>query len=204
MRNSLCVIAGINLELKTLDMKKNEISKEQITELFATLNRRVENSNGQPKYKWEDIQRKLEMNPDKIWSLYKMEETGGEPNLIGYDSYAKEYIFCDCSVESPKGRRSLCYDDAALNTRKEHKPKGSALAMANEMGIELLDEEKYFELQELGNFDMKTSSWLLTDSEVRKRGGALFGDSRYNRTFIYHNGAESYYAARGFRGVLRV
>ena len=204
MRNNLCATADINFELKTLDMKKNDISKEQIAELFATLTRRVENSNGKPKYKWEDVQKKLERHPSKIWSLYKMEETGGEPNIIGYDSNSKEYIFCDCSTESPKGRRSLCYDDAALNARKENKPKGSALSMADEMGIELLDEEQYFELQELGNFDIKTSSWVLTDNEIRNKGGALFGDSRYGRTFIYHNGAESYYAARGFRGILRV
>ena len=185
-------------------MKKNDISKEQITELFATLNRRVEKSNGQPKYKWEDVKINLEKNPDKIWSLFKMEETGGEPNIIGYDLKSKEYIFCDCSTESPKGRRSLCYDDEALNSRKENKPKGSALSMPTEMGIELLDEEQYVELQELGDFDMKTSSWVLTNKEIRNRGGALFGDSRYGRTFIYHNGAESYYAARGFRGLLRV
>ena len=162
VRNNLCAIADINFELKTLDMKKNDISKEQITELFATLNRRVEKSNGQPKYKWEDVKINLEKNPDKIWSLFKMEETGGEPNIIGYDIKSKEYIFCDCSTESPKGRRSLSYDDAALNSRKENKPKGSALGMANEMGIELLDEEQYFELQELGDFDMKTSSWSLS------------------------------------------
>ena len=204
MRNNQCATVDIDFELKALDMKKNDISKEQIAELFATLNRRVENSNGLPKYKWEDVQEKLEKNPEKIWSLYKMEETGGEPNIIGYDSNSKEYIFCDCSTESPKGRRSLCYDDAALNSRKENKPKGSAVSMANEMGIELLDEEQYFELQELGNFDMKTSSWVLTDSEIRNKGGALFGDSRYSRTFIYHNGAESYYSSRGFRGILRV
>ena len=205
MRNNLCVIADINYELKTLDMKRNDISKDQVAELFATLNRRVEiNSNGKPKYKWEDVQDKLQNNPDKVWSLYNMEKTGGEPNIIGYDIKSKEYIFCDCSTESPKGRRSLCYDDAALNSRKENKPKGSALGMANEMGIELLVEEQYFELQELGDFDMKTSSWVLTDSETRNKGGALFGDHRYGRTFIYHNGAESYYASRGFRGILRV
>lgn len=185
-------------------MKKNDISKKQVSELFATLCKRIENSNGSSKYEWEDVQIKLEMNPDKIWSLYKMEETGGAPNIIGYDLKSKEYIFCDCSPESPKGRRSLCYDDDALNSRKEHKPKGSALAMAIEMGIDLLNEEQYFELQELGNFDMKTSSWLLTDDDIRNRGGAIFGDKRYGRTFIYHNGAESYYSARGFRGILRV
>ena len=185
-------------------MKRNDISKDQVAKLYAILNRRVLNSNGLPKYKWEDVQEKLEKNPEKIWSLYKMEETGGEPNIIGYDSTLKEFIFCDCSTESPKGRRSLCYDDAALNSRKENKPKGSALSMADELGIELLDEEQYFELQELGKFDMKTSSWLRTDSELRNKGGALFGDNRYGRTFIYHNGAESYYAARGFRGILRV
>jgi hypothetical protein len=186
-------------------MKRNDISKEQIVELYATLKKRVEkNSNGKLQYKWEDIQEKLEKYPSKIESLFKMEETGGEPNIIGYDSNSKMYIFCDCSPESPKGRRSLCYDDAALKSRKENKPNGSALAMAKEMGIELLNEKQYLELQELGEFDMKTSSWLLTDSETRNSGGAIFGDSRYGRTFIYHNGAESYYAARGFRGILRV
>ena len=205
MRNNLCVTVDINSELQPLDMKRNDISKEQIVELYATLKKRVEkNSNGKLQYKWEDIQEKLEKYPSKIESLFKMEETGGEPNIIGYDSNSKMYIFCDCSPESPKGRRSLCYDDAALKSRKENKPNGSALAMAKEMGIELLNEKQYLELQELGEFDMKTSSWLLTDSETRNSGGALFGDSRYGRTFIYHNGAESYYAARGFRGILRV
>lgn len=205
MRNNLCVTVDINSELQPLDMKRNDISKEQIVELYATLKKRVEkNSNGKLQYKWEDIQEKLEKYPSKIESLFKMEETGGEPNIIGYDSNSKMYIFCDCSPESPKGRRSLCYDDAALKSRKENKPNGSALAMAKEMGIELLNEKQYLELQELGEFDMKTSSWLLTDSETRNSGGAIFGDSRYGRTFIYHNGAESYYAARGFRGILRV
>lgn len=205
MRNNLCVTVDINFELQPLDMKRNDISKEQIVELYATLKKRVEkNSNGKLQYKWEDIQEKLEKYPSKIESLFKMEETGGEPNIIGYDSNSKMYIFCDCSPESPKGRRSLCYDDAALKSRKENKPNGSALAMAKEMGIELLNEKQYLELQELGEFDMKTSSWLLTDSETRNSGGAIFGDSRYGRTFIYHNGAESYYAARGFRGILRV
>ncbi len=133
-----------------------------------------------------------------------MEETGGEPDVIGYDTKTGEYIFCDCSPESPKGRRSLCYDEAALKSRRENKPKGSALGMAKEIGIDLLDEMQYNNLQKLGEFDTKTSSWVVTSDDVRERGGALFGDSRYGRTFIYHNGAESYYAARGFRGMLKV
>src|SRR5690554_2980566 len=148
--------------------------------------------------------KKLEKSPTKLHTLSLMEETGGEPDVIGYDPKTKEYIFCDCSTESPKGRRSLCYDEAALQSRKEHKPKGSALGMAKEMGIEVLNEEQYINLLRLGVFDQKTSSWIIAPKEVRERGGGLFGDSRYGRTFIYHNGAESYYAARGFRGILKV
>lgn len=143
-------------------------------------------------------------NTDKLWVLNNMEETGGEPDVIGYDTKTGEFIFCDCSPESPKGRRSVCYDEAALKSRKEHKPKNSALGMAKEMGIEMLDEELYIKLQELGVFDTKTSSWLTTPKNVRELGGGLFGDKRYNRTFIYHNGAESYYASRGFRGIFKI
>ena len=183
----------------------NDISKEQIADLFAKLKKRIEkNINGVPQIKWEDIQKKFELNPDKIWSFYYMEESGGEPDVIGYDQITNEYIICDCSPESPKGRRSLCYDEEALSSRKLNKPRGSALGMAKDMGIELLDEEHYHELQELGLFDTKTSSWLLTTTDIREKGGALFGNKRYGRTFIYHNGAESYYASRGFRGILRV
>jgi hypothetical protein len=141
---------------------------------------------------------------DKLWSLQIMEETGGEPDVVSYDKKSDEYIFYDCSTESPKGRRSLCYDDAALKARKEHKPKDSAMAVATSMGIELLSEEQYHYLQTLGDFDTKTSSWLLTPEPIRKNGGAIFGDFRYQHTFIYHNGADSYYAARGFRGMLRI
>lgn len=186
-------------------MITKDISKEQIAELFEKLEERIKNNiNNIPLIKWKDILEKLEQNPHKIWALYNMEETGGEPNVIGYYQDTNEYIICDCSAESPKGRRSLCYDEEALKSRKQNKPQGSALGMAIDMGIELLDEEHYHELQELGNFDTKTSSWLLTSTYVREKGGALFGDNRYGRTFIYHNGAESYYASRGFRGILRV
>lgn len=153
---------------------------------------------------WADVQVKLEAAPGKLYSLSLMEETGGEPDIVGYDKKTGEYIFFDCSAESPKGRRSVCYDHEALASRKEHKPADSALNMAAEMGIEVLTEEQYRELQKLGNFDTKTSSWVITPAEIRKLGGALFCDRRYNTVFTYHNGAESYYAARGFRGSLRV
>ena len=153
---------------------------------------------------WEKVQTKLEANPEKLWSLNEMERTGGEPDIIGYDNTTGEYLFCDCSAESPKGRRSLCYDRAALEARKKNKPKNNALDMAAAIGIEPLTEEQYRELQKLGRFDTKTSSWLKTPAEIRKLGGAIFGDCRYDHVFIYHNGAESYYAARGFRGLLWV
>lgn len=186
-------------------MKKNNITQEQQESLFDILKKRFkQHMQRHPQFKWEDIQQRLEKNPDKLWSLNEMEETGGEPDVTGYEPKTGEYIFCDCSPESPKGRRSLCYDEAALNSRKENKPKGSALGMAKEMGIEVLDESHYIDLQKLGVFDQKTSSWIIAPQEVRERGGGLFGDSRYGRTFIYHNGAESYYAARGFRGILKV
>ncbi|MDD4009812.1 MAG: DUF4256 domain-containing protein [Fermentimonas sp.] len=174
-------------------------------ELLQILKKRFEENNERhPDLKWDYIKKKLESSPEKLHTLSKMEDTGGEPDIIGYDSKTGEYIFCDCSPESPSGRRSLCYDEAALESRKQNKPKGSALGMAKEMGIEILDEELYLELQELGKFDNKTSSWVLTPKDLRELGGALFGDKRYSRTFIYHNGAESYYASRGFRGILRV
>lgn len=186
-------------------LKKNNISQEQQESLLDVLKKRFEqHMQRHPQLNWEDIQQKLRENMDKLWSINEMEETGGEPDVIGYDTENGEYIFCDCSPESPKGRRSLCYDEAALQSRKENKPKGSALGMAKEMGIHVFDEAQYTYLQKLGEFDQKTSSWIMAPTEVRERGGGLFGDSRYGRTFIYHNGAESYYAARGFRGILKV
>jgi hypothetical protein len=181
------------------------MTQKQIKKLLQTLQSRFEkNMQRHPKLEWKKIQEKLEAKPAVFRSLFLMEETEGEPDVIAYDIAQDAYIFCDCSAESPKGRRSLCYDDKALNSRKENKPKSSAMAMASEMGIELLNEEQYFELQKLGDFDLKTSSWLLTEEPLRKLGGAIFGDKRYTRTFIYHNGAESYYAARAFRGRLIV
>lgn len=184
---------------------KKEISKQQRDELFKTLKNRFEkNMNRHKELEWTNVQAKLEKNTAKLWSLNDMESTGGEPDVIGYDKKTDEFIFCDCSTESPNGRRSLCYDQKALESRKEHKPKDSAINMATVMGIELLTEEQYRELQKLGNFDLKTSSWVKTPDNIRKLGGALFCDRRYNTVFLYHNGAESYYAARGFRGLLKV
>jgi len=186
-------------------MTKRELSTEQREELLQTLKARFEkNMNRHPGLEWADVQAKLEANPVKLWSLHEMEETGGEPDVVGHDGKTGEYLFYDCSAESPKGRRSVCYDREALESRKEHKPKNSAVEMAAAMGIELLTEEQYRELQQLGNFDMKTSSWVITPERIRKLGGALFCDRRYDTVFVYHNGAESYYAARGFRGSLRV
>src|ERR1041384_3993349 len=153
---------------------------------------------------WAEVQAKLKANPEKLWSLNEMERTGGDPDVVGQDKKTGEYTFCDCSPESPKGRRSVCYDREALEARKENKPKDSAIEMAAAIGIELLTEEEYRQLQKLGDFDTKTSSWVKTPSDVRKLGGALFCDRRYDKVFLYHNGAESYYAARGFRGSLRV
>jgi len=157
-----------------------------------------------PNIRWSAVRKRLENNEIKLWSLNQMEETGGEPDVIGYKKETDQYIFCDCSSESPKGRRSVCYDQEALDSRKEHKPKNSAVAMAAEMGIKLLSQEDYFYLQQLGNFDNKTSSWLITPEDIRNLGGAIFGDRRFGHVFIYHNGAESYYGARGFRGLLEV
>ncbi len=174
-------------------------------ELLKKLKARFEeNMNRHKGLKWGNVQAKLEANPERLASLNEMEQTGGEPDVVAYDKKAGEYLFYDCSAESPTGRRSLCYDREALNSRKEHKPKNTVLEMAANMGIELLTEEQYRELQELGNFDLKTSSWIKTPSAIRNLGGALFCDRRYNHVFTYHNGAESYYAARGFRGSLRV
>ncbi len=184
---------------------KMELSPEQREDILRTLKARFEkNMSRHTGLEWADVQAKLEANPEKLWSLHEMEETGGEPDVVGYDGKTGEYIFFDCSAESPKGRRSVCYDREALESRKEHKPKNSAVEMATAMGIELLTEEQYRELQQLGNFDMKTSSWVITPERIRKLGGALFCDRRYDTVFVYHNGAESYYAARGFRGSLRV
>lgn len=184
---------------------KMELSPEQREDILRTLKARFEKyMSRHTGLEWADVQAKLEANPEKLWSLHEMEETGGEPDVVGYDGKTGEYIFFDCSAESPKGRRSVCYDREALESRKEHKPKNSAVEMATAMGIELLTEEQYRELQQLGNFDMKTSSWVITPERIRKLGGALFCDRRYDTVFVYHNGAESYYAARGFRGSLRV
>jgi Protein of unknown function (DUF4256) len=184
---------------------KNKLSAEKRAELLRTLKARFEkNMNRHQGLEWAKVQAKLEANTEKLWSLHEMEKTGGEPDVIGHDRKAGEYIFYDCSAESPKGRRSVCYDREALDARKEHKPENSAMDMAAAMGIELLTEEQYRELQRLGNFDAKTSSWVKTPSDIRKLGGAIFGDYRYGNVFVYHNGAESYYAARGFRGSLRV
>lgn len=184
---------------------KRQLSPEQHEEILGILKSRFEkNMNRHEGLEWAKVQAKLERNPEKLWSLNEMESTGGEPDVIDYDSQADEYIFYDCSKESSKGRRSICYDREALESRKEHKPRTSAMDMAAEMGIEILTEEQYRELQKLGNFDTKTSSWVKTPSTIRKLGGALFCDYRYDTVFVYHNGAESYYAARGFRGSLRV
>jgi len=184
---------------------KMKLSQEQQEELLATLKARFEkNMNRHEGLEWVKVQAKLKAYPEKLWSLSEMERTGGEPDVVGHDDRTGEYIFYDCSAESPKGRRSLCYDRKALDERKENKPGNSADDLAGEIGIEILSEEQYRKLQKLGNFDMKTSSWVKTPSDIRKLGGAIFCDFRYDTVFVYHNGAESYYAARGFRGELRV
>ncbi len=182
-----------------------KLSADQREELLSTLEIRFEkNMSRHTGLEWAKVQAKLEANPEKMWSLYEMERTGGEPDVVGHDNKTGEYIFYDCSAESPQDRRSICYDHEALEARKEHKPQNSAVNMAATMGIELLTEEQYRELQKLGKFDTKTSSWVKTPADIRKLGGAIFADRRYNTVFVYHNGAESYYAARGFRGALRV
>jgi uncharacterized protein DUF4256 len=186
-------------------MSNVTLSKKQSEELLRALKVRFERSmNRHRGLEWAKVQARLEGNAEKLWSLNEMERTGGEPDVVGHDKKTGEYIFYDCSAESPKGRRSLCYDREALESRKENKPKDNALDMSAAMGVELLAEEQYRELQKLGNFDTKTSSWVKTPSDIRKLGGALFCDRRYDTVFVYHNGAESYYAARAFRGSLRV
>jgi hypothetical protein len=185
--------------------KAKDLKAKQREELLATLKARfVKNMKRHKGLEWAKVQARLESNTEKLWSLNEMELTGGEPDVVGHDKKTGEYIFYDCSAESPKGRRSVCYDHAALKSRKEHKPKNSAVAMATDMGVELLSEQEYRELQTLGEFDLKTSSWVRTPAEIRKLGGALFCDRRYDNVFLYHNGAESYYGARAFRGSLRV
>jgi Protein of unknown function (DUF4256) len=184
---------------------KNTLSLEQSEELLDSLKKRFEkNMNRHKGVDWAKVEARLEANSDKLWSLGEMEKTGGEPDVVDYDKKTGECTFYDCSAETPKGRRSLCYDREALESRKEHKPEDSAMAMAEAMGIEMLSEEQYRKLQELGHFDTKTSSWLKTPPDIRKLGGAIFGDYRYGTVFIYHNGAESYYAARAFRGSVKI
>lgn len=188
-------------------MSKNKLQlpAARKEELLEILKKRFEKHPERHKgVRWDKVQEKLEAHPDKLWSLNEMEETEGEPDVIAYDKKNDVYTFCDCSAESPKGRRSICYDPDALESRKEHKPRHSAIGMAAEMGIDILTEEQYRALQELGKFDTKTSSWLDTPTAIRELGGAIFGDRRYNTVFIYHNGAESYYGSRGFRGLLKV
>lgn len=188
-----------------MDNPNRTLSPEQRAELLSTLKTRFEqNMHRHTGLDWKDVEARLEASPEKLWSLHEMERTGGEPDVVGFDSRTGEYIFCDCSAESPKGRRSVCYDRAALESRKKHRPETSAMDMAEAMGIELLTEQEYRELQKLGAFDTKTSSWVKTPPEIRKLGGAIFCDRRYNTVWTYHNGAESYYASRGFRGSLRV
>jgi hypothetical protein len=184
---------------------KKKLTPAQSEGLFGVLKSRFEkNMNRHKNIEWDKVQAKLAANADKLWSLNEMERTGGEPDVVGYDKKTGEYIFYDCSAESPKDRRSLCYDREALNSRKENKPGGSAIELASQMGIDILTEEEYRELQKSGKFDLKTSSWVKTPDSIRKLGGAVYCDRRYDTVFLYHNGAESYYAARGFRGSLRI
>jgi hypothetical protein len=191
--------------MNNMKSNKKKLSPEQREELLRALKARFEeNMNRHKGLEWAKVQAKLEANTEKLWPLNEMERTGGEPDVVGHDTKTGEYIFYDCSAESPKGRRSVCYDHEALESRKEHKPENSAIEMAADMGIELLMEEQYRALQQLGDFDTKTSSWVKTPADIRKLGGAIFADFRYGNVFVYHNGAESYYAARAFRGSLRV
>ncbi|MCW3120025.1 MAG: hypothetical protein JWM28_4107 [Chitinophagaceae bacterium] len=191
--------------MSKINNNKKKLSSEQREQLLSTLKARFEkNRNRHKDLEWAKVQAKLEANTEKLWSINEMERTGGEPDVVGHDKKTGEYIFYDCSAESPKGRRSVCYDGEALESRKEHKPENNAIDMAAAMGIEVLTEEQYRKLQELGDFDTKTSSWVKTPSDIRNLRGALFCDRRYDHVFVYHNGAESYYAARAFRGSLRV
>jgi len=191
--------------MNSINRNEKEVSSEQCEELLSVLKTRFEkNMNRHKGLEWANVQAKLEADPEKLWSLHEMERTGGEPDVVGHDIKTGEYIFYDCSAESPKGRRNVCYDREALDSRKEYKPEDNAIDMAAAMGIELLTEEQYRELQKLGNFDTKTSSWLKTPAEIRKLGGALFADRRYDHVFVYHNSAPSYYGVRAFRGSLRV
>ena len=190
---------------KDMNNPRKKLTAEQHQELVAILKARFEkNMNRHKGLEWSKVQAKLDANPEKLWSLNEMERTGGEPDVVGFDKKTGEYVFYDCSAESPKGRRSVCYDREALDARKEHKPQDSATAMAAAMGIELLTQEQYQELQKLGDFDSKTSSWVKTPEDIRELGGALCAEFRYGHVFVGHNGAQSYYAARGFRGALRV
>jgi hypothetical protein len=194
-------VTGMN----TIKSTKKKLSPEEREELLRVLKARFEkNMNRHKGLEWAKVQAKLEANAEKLWSLHEMEKTGGEPDVVGHDKKTGEYIFYDCSAESPKGRRSICYDREALESRKENKPENNAFDMAAAIGVELLTEEQYRELQTFGHFDAKTSSWVKTPPDIRKLGGAIFCDRRYNTVFVYHNGAESYYAARGFRGSLKV
>jgi len=191
--------------MKTTDRRKRELSPEQRDPLFAGLKARfVQNMSRHSGLEWAEVRARLEANAEKLWSLAQMEATGGEPDVVGQNPTTGEYLFVDCSPESPAGRTSVCYDRAALESRKEHKPRHNAMDMAADMGIELLTAEQYQELQRLGEFDRKSSSWVQAPADIRKLGGALFGDRRYGHVFVYHNGAQSYYAGRGFRGSLRV
>jgi hypothetical protein len=191
--------------MNNINSNKKELKAEQLDELLAILKARFEkNINRHTGIEWANVQTKLQANPEKLWSLNEMEQTGGEPDVVAHDENTGEYLFYDCSAESPDGRRSLCYDREAHEARKEFKPENTVTDMAASMGIELLSEEQYRELHKLGKFDMKTSSWLKTPDDIRKLGGAIFADYRYGTVFVYHNGAGSYYAARGFRGALRV
>ena len=187
------------------DIETKKLSPEQREKLLATLKTRFEKNMARHKgLEWAKVKARLDANAEKLWSLHEMERTGGEPDVVAHDKKAGDFIFFDCSAETPKGRTSLCYDRDALDSRKEHKPKNSVMDLAAAMGVELLSEEQYCDLQKLGEFDTKTSSWLQTPADFRKLGGALFGDRRFGRVFVYHNGAQSYYAARAFRGALRV
>jgi len=188
-----------------MNRNKKELSEEQKEVILKVLKARFDkNMNRHQTIEWANVQARLEANTGKLWSLNEMEGTGGEPDVVGLDDMTGEYVFCDCSAESPKGRRSVCYDHAALESRKEFKPVDSAINMAATMGVEILTEEQYKELQKLGSFDLKTSSWVITPDEIRKLGGAIFCDRRYDHVFVYHNGAESYYGVRGFRALLMV